>query len=226
MRILVIEDEFRLSEAIIQILKKENYTVDYAKDGEQGLDDALTGIYDLILLDIMLPKIDGLEVLKSMRASKIMTPVLLLTARNQVNDRVKGLNLGADDYLSKPFAKEELIARIKALLRRHGDVYQNETLEYNDLVLDYQNLILYKDKKSISLTLKESECLQFLFMRKTAITPKNMLLEKLWGFNTEAEDNNVEVYISFLRKKLKYLKSTSYIKTTRGVGYSMEVLDV
>jgi DNA-binding response OmpR family regulator len=226
MRILIIEDELHLSEALTQILKKANFTVDTALDGEIGLDDALTDIYDLILLDIMLPKIDGLSILKKLREENINTPVLLLTARNQVDDKVKGLNLGADDYLAKPFAQEELIARIHALLRRKGNPIINEQLYIGNIILDYQNLTLSCNDKNINLTLKESELLQFLILRKSSITPKNMLLEKLWGFNSEADDNNVEVYISFIRKKLKHLNSNVSIKTSRGLGYSLKVIDV
>lgn len=223
MKILIIEDEKHLTEALCELLKKENYSVDYSLDGESGLDNALTGLYDLILLDIMLPKLGGLEVLKQLRQENIQTPVLLLTARNEVDDRVSGLNLGADDYLSKPFAKEELIARIKALLRRQGELITNNTLVYEDLILDYQKLTLSCHDKKITLTLKESELLQLLILRKNTLTSKDLIIEKLWGFNSEAEDNNVEVYISFLRKKLKFLKSHTSIKTTRGLGYSLEV---
>lgn len=223
MRLLIIEDEKHLAEAMKELLKKENYVVDVFNDGREGLDNALTGIYDLILLDIMLPSIDGLEILRTIRSEGIQTPVLLLTARNQVNDRVKGLDLGADDYLSKPFAQEELHARIRALLRRKGEVSATSELKYHDIILDYNTLVLSCHSNTIMLTVKESEMLQFLMTRKNMITPKELLIEKLWGFNTDAEDNNVEVYISFLRKKLKFLKCETSIKTTRGLGYSLEV---
>lgn len=222
MRLLIIEDEKHLAEAVAQLLKKENYVVDVFNEGIEGLDNALTGIYDIILLDIMLPGMDGLDILRKLRKENITTPVLLLTARNQINDRVKGLDLGADDYLSKPFAQEELNARIRALLRRKGDVQASHELIFSDLILDYKNLTLSCSSKNITLTLKESELLQVLISRKNMITPKEILIEKLWGFNTEAEDNNVEVYISFIRKKLKFLKCSTTIKTTRGLGYSLE----
>lgn len=226
MKILIIEDEQHLSDALKQLLEKENFITDVCNDGEIGLDYALTDVYDLILLDIMLPKMDGLSLLKELREANVNTKVLLLTARDQIEDRVKGLNLGADDYLTKPFAFEELLARVKALLRRHGDLLEAEGIMFNDLRLDYNALILYKDEKSINLTLKESEILQMLMMRKQMKTPKELLIEKLWGYDSEAEDNNVEVYISFLRKKLKFLKCNTQIKTTRGVGYSLEAIDV
>jgi len=226
MRLLIIEDEKHLAEAVKELLKKENYVVDVFYDGQEGLDNALTNIYDLILLDIMLPSIDGLEILRTLRKEGIKTPVLLLTARNQIGDRVKGLDLGADDYLSKPFAQEELNARIRALLRRKGEISTTSEMIYHDITLDYNSLTLSCKSKNISVTLKESELLQYLITRKNMITPKELLIEKLWGFNTDAEDNNVEVYISFLRKKLKYLNCQTSIKTTRGLGYSLEVNDV
>lgn len=222
MRILIIEDEVHLAEAVAQLLKKENFIVDISNDGESGLDNALTDIYDIILLDIMLPKIGGLEILQTLRKERIDTPILLLTARNQISDRVKGLDLGADDYLSKPFAHEELTARIRALLRRKGIVYDTREMSFGDITLDYYSLTLSCQSKSISVTLKESELLQVLISRSKMITPKEMLIEKLWGYDTDAEDNNVEVYISFLRKKLKFLKCKTTIKTTRGIGYSLE----
>lgn len=149
----------------------------------------------------MLPAINGFDILKSLRKSGIQTPILLLRAKSQVQDRVKGLDLGGDDYLTKPFAQEELEARIRALLRRHGQVQESNALVFHDLTLDYQKLILWSGDKHVALTLKESDLLQFLMTRKHMITPKDMLIEKIWGFNTDAEDNNVEVYISFLRKK-------------------------
>lgn len=223
MRILIIEDEKHLAEAVAQLLKRENYVVDISINGQEGLDNALSDIYDIILLDIMLPEIGGLEILRTLRNEKIETPILLLTARNQVSERVRGLDLGADDYLSKPFAQEELNARIRALLRRKGVVHATSEMEFGDIVLDYKNLTLTCQSKSVSVTHKESELLQVLISRNKMITPKEMLIEKLWGFNTDAEDNNVEVYISFLRKKFKFIKCKTTIKTKRGLGYSLEV---
>lgn len=226
MRILIVEDEKHLADAISELLKKENFTVDVAYDGEEGLDCAYSDIYDLILLDIMLPKINGIDILKELRSNNVEIPILLLTARDQLNDKVHGLNSGADDYLTKPFAKEELIARVKALLRRQSPIVNDNLLSFNDLELDYQNLTLYCKGKSVTLTLKESELLQFLIVRNKLITPKELLIEKLWGYDSEAEDNNVEVYISFLRKKFKFLKSETTIKNTRGAGYNLEVSNV
>ena len=223
MRLLIVEDEVHLAEAMKELLRKKNYIVDMCHNGEEGLDNALTDIYDLILLDIMMPKINGLDLLQRIRKEGIQTPVLLLTAKNQLEDRVKGLDLGADDYLSKPFAQEELEARIRALLRRKGDICVDSEMTFHDITLDYNSLILRCHSKNVSLTLKESELLQYLMSRKNMITPKELLIEKLWGFNTDVEDNNVEVYISFLRKKMKYLQCETGIKTIRGLGYSLEV---
>ena len=222
MRILLVEDEIHLAEAIAQILKKQNYTVDMVHDGESGFDYGLSDIYDLILLDIMLPKMNGLEVLKQWRMEGLSTPVLLLTAKSEISDRVKGLDTGADDYLPKPFATEELLARIRALSRRKGEVVSSDALILGDISLSTQTLLLTREDKEIKLTLKECELMEFLILRKGMIASKELIIEKLWGYDSEAEDNNVEVYISFLRKKLNYLKSKVSITTTRGVGYALE----
>lgn len=219
MRILIIEDEIPLAEALAQILRKNNYTVDTANDGEKGLDNALSDIYDLIILDIMLPKIDGLNILKHIRREGLSTPVILLTARAEISDKVKGLDCGADDYLAKPFASEELLARIRAVSRRKGTVLEDNTVRFGDLQLNMSNLKLSKDDKEIKLILKEAELLELLVSRKNLTTSKEQIIEKLWGFDSEVEYNNVEVYISFLRKKLSHLNSRVTINTVRGVGY-------
>ena len=204
MRILVVEDELHLSEALSHILKKNNYTVDVANDGETGLDNALSGIYDVIVLDIMLPKMDGITVLKTLRSEGFDTPVILLTAKNEISDKVLGLDSGADDYLAKPFNTEELLARIRALGRRRGEIVSNtNTISYGDI------------------TLKESELLEHLMLHKEMVCSKEQIIEKLWGFDSEAESNHVEVYISFLRKKLAFVHSKVSINTVRGVGYTL-----
>ena len=223
MRILLVEDELPLSEALTQILKKNNFSVDAAGDGEAGLDNALSDIYDLIILDIMLPKMDGISVLKNLRKEGIATPVILLTAKGEISDKVKGLDSGADDYLAKPFATEELLARIRALSRRKGEILPDSTLKFGDIELNPTSLKLSKDSKEIKLILKESELMELLMLRKNAVTSKELIIEKLWGFDSDAEHNNVEVYISFLRKKLTFLNSEVSINTVRGVGYSLEV---
>ncbi|MCT8975052.1 response regulator transcription factor [Clostridium sp. CX1] len=222
MRILIVEDELPLAEALAQILRKNNYTVDAVNDGESGLDNALSGIYDLIILDIMLPKMDGISILKNIRKEEISTPVILLTARGEISDKVVGLDSGADDYLAKPFASEELLARIRAISRRKGEVQQDNTLKFGDLQLNTSTLKLTKDSKEIKLILKEAQLLELLITRKNLVSPKELIIEKLWGFDSEVEHNHVEVYISFLRKKLTYLKSKTTINTVRGVGYILE----
>lgn len=222
MRILVVEDELHLSEALSHILKKNNYTVDVSNDGESGLDNALTGIYDVIVLDIMLPKMDGITILKTIRQEGIETPVILLTARGEISDKVKGLDSGADDYLSKPFNTDELLARIRALSRRRGEIVTgNNTMECGDITLNTSNLLLSGVHGEITLTLKESELLEYLMIHKRIVCSKEQIIEKLWGFESDAEANHVEVYISFLRKKLKFIHSKVQINTVRGVGYTL-----
>lgn len=223
MRILVVEDAVHLAEALAQILKKHNYTVDIAYDGMSGLDNALSGIYDLILLDIMLPEMDGISVLKNIRNEGLSTPIILLTAKGEISDKVIGLDYGADDYLAKPFATEELLARTRAALRRRGEVLPDTNLMFGDIELNTSTLKLSSGSKEIQLILKESQLLELLILRKTAITSKELVIEKLWGFDSDAEHNNVEVYISFLRKKLASLNSKVIISTLRGVGYLLEV---
>lgn len=224
MRILVVEDEIRLAEAISQILKTHKYDVDVFHEGQSGLDYALTGIYDLIILDIMLPKLNGFDILKKCRQDKIQTPVLFLTAKDEISDKVRGLDLGADDYLTKPFATEELLARIRALLRRHGDV-TNDSLHYHDAELNLSTYELSCGAKSVKLGLKEFNILNYLFSHGNQIVTKELLIEKVWGFDADVEYNNVEVYISFLRKKLSFVKSNVIIRTVRGVGYCLGVSD-
>lgn len=223
MRILIVEDEVHLAEALTQILRKHHYSVDTVHDGSSGLDHARSGIYDLLLLDIMLPGMTGMALLQTIRKEGISTPVILLTARGETSDKVSGLDYGADDYIAKPFVTEELLARIRAALRRKGEIVPDHALHYGDIELNTATLKLSSGGKEIKLILKESELLQLLILRKTAVTPKEMIIEKLWGFDSEAEHNNVEVYISFLRKKLVFLKSSVGINTIRGVGYVLEV---
>jgi DNA-binding response OmpR family regulator len=224
-RILIVEDETHLAEALTQILRKHNYTVDSVNDGESGLDNALSNIYDLIILDIMLPKMDGISILKNVRKEGISTPVILLTAKGEIPDKVVGLDSGADDYLAKPFATEELLARIRALSRRKGEISPDNTLQFGDIELNTAALRLSKGSKNVKLTLKESELLELLILRKNSVTPKELIIEKLWGFDAEVEYNHVEVYISFLRKKLLFLESEVSINTIRGIGYVLEVRD-
>ncbi|OKP76539.1 DNA-binding response regulator [Paenibacillus helianthi] len=223
MRILIVEDEVHLAEALTQILKKQNYSVDAVHDGRTGLDYAQSGIYDLLLLDIMLPEMDGITVLKKLRGEGVSTPVIMLTAKGEITDMVTGLDYGADDYIAKPFSSEELMARIRAALRRKGEVIPDDALKLGDIELNTANLRLSVKGKEIKLNLKENELLELLILRKQAVTSKEQIIEKLWGFDSEAEHNNVEVYISFLRKKLTFLNSEVRINTIRNVGYVLEV---
>ncbi|MFD1884859.1 response regulator transcription factor [Paenibacillus wenxiniae] len=223
MRILIVEDELHLAEALMQILKKHHYSVDAVYDGRTGLDYAQSGIYDLLLLDIMMPEMDGISVLQTLRNQGDSTPVILLTAKGEISDKVTGLDYGADDYIAKPFSSEELMARIRAALRRKGEVPPDDSLRYGDLELNMANLKLAVGGKEMKLNLKEAELLELLLVRKQSITSKEQMIEKLWGFDSEAEHNNVEVYVSFLRKKLNFLHSTTRIQTIRNVGYVLEV---
>ncbi len=222
MRILIVEDERHLADAVEQILKKNNYSTDVVYDGESGLDYGRTDSYDLILLDIMLPKMDGITVLKTLRKEHIQTPVIMLTAKGEVEDTVWGLDAGADDYLAKPFATPELLARIRASLRRKVEITQEGVYTFSDIELNMSNLSLRKGATNIHLTLKEGELLEFLIVRKNMASSKETIIEKIWGYDSEAEHNNVEVYISFLRKKLSFLKSEVSITTVRGVGYLLK----
>lgn len=225
MRILIVEDEVGLAEALTQILKKQNYSVDTVHDGQSGLDNIMSGIYDLLLLDIMLPEIDGITLLRKIRSAGISTPVILLTAKGDISDKVSGLDYGADDYVAKPFSTEELLARIRAALRRKGEVIPEDGIKFGDIELNTANLKLICKGKEIKLILKESELLELLMSRKNAVISKEQIIEKLWGFDSEVEHNNVEVYISFLRKKFTFLNSSVRISTIRGVGYVLEMTD-
>ena len=225
MRILIVEDEVQLSEALGAILEKNNYIVDRVFDGESGLDYILSDIYDGVILDIMLPKLNGIEVLKKARKERISTPIILLTAKGEVEDRIIGLDCGADDYLPKPFYVEELMARIRALTRRKGEVQSDNLLSYGDITLNIGNLELGSKENSIKLTAKESGLLELLINRKDMISNKDDIISKLWGYESEAEHNNVEVYVSFLRRKLSYLKSKVAIKAMRNLGYILEYKD-
>lgn len=222
MRLLIVEDEVHLAEALTQILKKHHYSVDAAHDGLSGLDNALSGIYDLILLDVMLPGMDGMSILRELRKEGVTTPVIMLTAKGEVSNKIEGLDTGADDYIAKPFSTGELLARIRAALRRKGEVLLEDTLKYGDIELNPSTLKLSGNGKEIKLILKESELMELLISRKQAVTSKDQIIEKLWGYDSEAEGNNVEVYISFLRKKLAFLQSDVRINTIRGAGYVLE----
>ena len=217
----MVEDERWLAEAEARILKKNHYDVDLSFDGEDGLDNALTGTYDVILLDIMLPKMDGLEVLRKLRAGGITTPVILLTAKGGIEDRVKGLDSGADDYLPKPFKSEELLARMRAVMRRKGELLPGGVLSLGDIEYNPNTLVLSCGSEKYDLTNKEGRLLEFLIQNVGMSLSPDVIIEKVWGYDSDAEDNHVQVYISFLRKKLKALGTRVHIKTIRGVGYAI-----
>lgn len=221
MNILVVEDEKRLAQALVQILGQEKHRADMVHTGDDGLYYALSGQYDLIILDVMLPGLSGFEVAQRLRAEKNATPVLMLTARDEVSDKVKGLNLGADDYMTKPFSPEELLARVRALGRRPGDLVYEE-MDFGDLRLGLSSGQLSCGDKSVRLSRKELEIMKILMAAKGGLTAKETLIVKVWGADSSAEDNNVEAYISFLRKKLAFLRSRVSISSSRMMGYRLE----
>ena len=222
MRILLVEDEKQLSEALQQILIKNKYTVDAVYNGDEGLEYALTGVYDVIILDIMLPKLNGIEILKMIRKRKISTPVILLTAKSSVEDKILGLDSGADDYLPKPFSIDELLARLRALTRRSGDFINENVLEFSDIRLNLSTYEMEVNDNSITLTQKEFDILKYFMQRPKLVVSKDDLITKLWGFDSDIDYNNIEVYISFLRKKLAYVESYVKITTISRVGYRLE----
>jgi len=222
MKILYVEDEKYMALAVAQVLKKNNYCVDLAHDGESGLDLALSGLYDIVILDIMLPKMDGISVLRQMRKQGVETPVILLTAKGETEDKVTGLDSGADDYLAKPFQMEELLARLRALGRRRGRLIQGSILCFADIEFNYNTLDLYVNGQSFHLTPKEGQLLELLITHKGQAVTNNVIIEKLWGWDSEVEDSHVQVQVAFLRKKLKLLSSKARIKTIYGVGYMLD----
>ncbi|MEE5992887.1 MAG: response regulator transcription factor [Oscillospiraceae bacterium] len=221
MKILVVEDEEALAEALSEILKRNKYSVDTVYDGEDALDYGLTDIYDCIILDIMLPKMNGIDVLKCLRKRKISTPVLLLTAKSDTEDKINGLDSGADDYLTKPFVSGELLARVRSLTRRKGEVVTDE-FTFGDIALNKSTFSLSRDEQYLKLSLKEYQIMELLIANPRQLIPKERFIEKIWDYESDVEYNNVEVYISFLRKKLSAIGSNVTIKTARGIGYFLE----
>ena len=221
MRILIVEDETRLAETLRQLMEDQRYQADMVGAGADGVDYGLTGQYDLIILDVMLPKVDGFEVARRLRSAHISTPILMLTARDDISDKIGGLDCGADDYMTKPFDSGELMARVRALTRRQGEVL-GDVLKVGDLSLECSSRLLRVGERSVRLGFKEFEVMRLLMVNSRAVVSKETLIAKIWGLDSEAEDNNVEVYISFLRKKLAYLGSRIAISTVRKVGYYLE----
>ena len=221
MRILLVEDEVLLARSIKALLESRGFCVDMAHDGEEGKAYAELRIYDLLILDVMLPKLDGFELSKMLRNEKIMVPILMLTAKSEVEDRVRGLNSGADYYLTKPFDFQELLACVQALLRRQGG--QINECSYGNTTLDLETGLLACGDKNIRLSAKEFEIMRLLLQSGEKIIPKENLLTRVWGYDTNAGENNVEVYVGFLRKKLVNIGSDVRIEAVRRMGYHLMV---
>lgn len=227
MKILLAEDEKRMAQALKELLRQENYEVDHFEDGLSALDAIESDVYDMMILDVMMPGMNGFQVAKNARAKGIKAPILMLTAKGEVDDKVEGLDSGADDYLTKPFMAKELLARIRALLRRNYDS-QDGILSFGDIELNTNSasLISKENGKSIRLSDKELRILEYMIANKGNILTREQLAIKIWGYDNEAEYNNVEVYMSFTRKKLAYIQSRTQIKAVRGIGYELRCEDV
>lgn len=221
MNVLIIEDERQLSDILVTLLKQKEYAVDAVYDGVAGEEYALSDIYDVIILDIMLPKKNGLEVLGAIRRAGLATPVLLLTAKGEVEDKIAGLDHGADDYLTKPFATGELLARLRALTRRQGD-YVGDELRFGETHLNKDTHEISCHGSAVKLGLKEYQILELLMQNSGQIIPRERFITKIWGFDSEAEYNAIEVYVSFIRKKLAAIGSPMGVRAVRGVGYALE----
>ena len=222
MRILIIEDDKKYSDSLIQLLTRHRHSSDLAEDGEEGLDMAMSDIHHLILLDLMLPKRGGMDILRSIRSAGINTPVIVLSAKSESADKIAALDAGADDYLTKPYCGEELMARIRAISRRGTSLSADHLLTFGDLTLDLSTYRLCHEDASVRLGLKELNIMEMLIRGGKRICPKEEMLVKVWGYDTDAEYNNVEVFISNLRRKLRNLGSAVTISTVRGVGYHLE----
>jgi DNA-binding response OmpR family regulator len=227
MRILIVEDEEDLAMILSELLEMEGYYVDISNDGESGLDNVMSGIYDLVILDVMLPGMNGYEVAKRVRSKGIVTPILMLTAKSELDDKVTGLDSGADDYLTKPFMTKELLARLRALGRRTFGI-TDSVLSFADITLDTNTFTLSctTNSQSVRLSEKEYRILEYLIANSGQILTREQLSVKIWGFESDAEYNNVEVYMSFTRKKLAFVQAKTEIKAVRGIGYELRCEDV
>ena len=225
MRILVVEDEYKLADLIASRLKKEKYEVDVSLDGEDGLYNAESGIYDLIILDVMLPKMNGFEILSEIRDEGITSKVIMLTAKSMLEDKLTGLNGGANDYLTKPFHMDELIARVNIQLRQDVSSVKKDYIEFGDLQLNIATSSLFctSSGESINVINKEFQLLEYFINNPNRILTKEQIYDKVWGYDNEIESNNLEAYLSFIRRKLKAVGSTVNIKAVRGMGYRMEI---
>ena len=221
MYVLVVEDERRLAQVVRRVLEEEGHTVDTAHDGEEGLAMALEGSHDVIVLDIMLPEIDGIEVCRSLRRNRVDTPVLLLTALDSVDDRVRGLDAGADDYLPKPFAFQELLARLRALGRRKVQAREPSEMKSGDLVLDMRRRRAERSGTVIELSPKEFSLLEFLMRNEGRVVTRTQILDHLWGYDYATDSNLVDVYVAYLRRKVDRGHGRQLIRTVRGVGYAL-----
>lgn len=221
MKILVIEDEKLLADSLKTLLERKGFDVECVYDGEAGTEYAETGVYDLLILDVMMPKMNGYQVARSVRAKRCGTPILMLTARSGLEDRIEGLNAGADYYLTKPFDSRELLACVAALLRRQGN--QVDELTLGNTALDLGTCNLLCGSRSVRLSAKEFDVMRCLYQARGSIVSKETLLSRVWGFDSDAVENNVEVYIGFLRKKLKSIGSNLSIQSIRRMGYQLEV---
>jgi DNA-binding response OmpR family regulator len=226
MKVLLAEDEKRMNRALCEIMRQEGYDVTSVDNGEDALYEAESGIYDLIVLDVMMPGMNGYAVAKKTRASGVRTPILMLTAKSELDDKVEGLDSGADDYLTKPFMTKELLARLRALARRNLPT-NDGSLSYGDITLDLKNAVLRCDNgQSVRLGEKELRILEYLIANSDRILNREQIALKIWGYESDSEYNNVEVYMSFARKKLAFVESRCEIKAVRGIGYELRCRDV
>ena len=226
MKVLLAEDEKRMNRALCELLRQEGYDVDSVENGADALDAIESGVYDMIVLDVMMPGMNGFDVARKARASGVRTPILMLTAKSELDDKVEGLDSGADDYLTKPFMTRELLARLRALGRR-GLPTEDGSLTFADLSLDVKNATLRcKTGKSVRLGEKELRIFEYLIANQGQVLTREQLAVKIWGYESDAEYNNVEVYMSFARKKLSFIGSSCEIKALRGIGYEMRCRDV
>jgi len=221
MKILIVDDEVKLADAIGEILRQNKDVVDVVYDGEDGLYYAQNGDYDVVVLDVMMPKMDGFSVVKSLREHKKNVPVIMLTAKDDLQSKVKGLDCGADDYLAKPFATEELLARVRALARRQSELVF-DTISFEDVVLNTTNYTISCGEKSVSLGAKEYAILKYMFTNPSQVFSKESIISKVWGLDSDITENNIEAYMSFLRKKLFFVGSKLTISTKRMLGYFLE----
>lgn len=224
MKILIVEDDQLLANSLKELLEGQNYQVDTVYDGEMGAEYALLGIYDLLIMDVMMPKLDGYQVASQIRARHCGTPILMLTAKSQLDDRIQGLDAGADYYLTKPFDSRELLACIHALLRRQGA--QVDELTFGNTALDLSTSMLVCGDKQIRLSAKEFDIMRYLFQSGEKNLAKETILARVWGYDSDAVENHVEVYVGFLRKKLRSIGSNVQIQAVRRLGYHLEVKEL